>query len=49
MPMTVTEIRQGLASGQFSSVEITRDYLQRIAQHRDVFRFLGKIHESILL
>ena len=33
MPMTVTEIRQGLAAGEFSSSEITRDYLARIEHH----------------
>jgi aspartyl-tRNA(Asn)/glutamyl-tRNA(Gln) amidotransferase subunit A len=33
MVMSVAEIRQGLDSGRFSSVEITRDYLTRIAQH----------------
>jgi len=33
MPMTVREIQQGLANKQFSSVEITRQYLQKIEQH----------------
>jgi len=33
MAMTISKIRQGLASGEFSSSEITRDYLARIEQH----------------
>ncbi len=33
MPQTVREISQGLAQGDFSSVEITQQYLDRIAKH----------------
>jgi aspartyl-tRNA(Asn)/glutamyl-tRNA(Gln) amidotransferase subunit A len=33
MSMTVSEISQGLATGEFSSSEITRDYLARIEKH----------------
>ena len=49
MPMTVTEIRQGLASGQFSSVEITRDYLQRIAQHNPALNCFISVTEDLAL
>jgi aspartyl-tRNA(Asn)/glutamyl-tRNA(Gln) amidotransferase subunit A len=32
---TVKQIQQGLAGGEFSSVEITREYLDKIAAHND--------------
>jgi len=32
---TVAEIQQGLADGQFSSVEITQDYLTKIGLFND--------------
>ena len=33
MAQTVSDISRGLATGEFSSVEITKDYLARIEQH----------------
>ena len=47
--MTVTEIRQGLASGDFSSSEITRDYLARIAQHNPVINCFISVTEELAL
>jgi len=48
-PMTVNDIRQGLASGQFSSVEITRDYLARIAQHNPALNCYISVTEDLAL
>ena len=48
-PMTINDIRQGLASGQFSSVEITRDYLARIAQHNPVLNCFISVTEDLAL
>ena len=43
MMRTVTDIREGLASGRFSSEEITRDYLARIDAHSDLGQvFFGR-------
>jgi aspartyl-tRNA(Asn)/glutamyl-tRNA(Gln) amidotransferase subunit A len=49
MPMTVIDIRQGLASGKFSSVEITRDYLARIAQHNPALNCYISVTEDLAL
>ena len=35
MARTITEIREGLDNGEFSSVEITEEYLQRIENSND--------------
>ena len=48
-PMTINDIRQGLACGQFSSVEITRDYLARIAQHNPVLNCFISVTEDLAL
>jgi len=49
MSMTVTGIRQGLASGEFSSSEITRDYLARIAQHNPALNCFISVTEELAL
>ena len=49
MALTVTEIRQGLAAGEFSSSEITRDYLARIAQHNPTLNCYISITEALAL
>ncbi len=49
MAMSVSEIREGLASGKFSSVEITSDYLARIAEHNEVLNCYISVTEDIAL
>jgi len=49
MPYTVTEIREGLAAGRFSSSEITRDYLSRIAEHNPQLNCFISVTEEIAL
>jgi len=49
MSLTVTEIRQGLAAGEFSSSEITRDYLARIAQHNPALNCFISVTEALAL
>ena len=49
MAMSVSEIREGLASGKFSSVEITSDYLKRIAEHNEVLNCYISVTEDIAL
>ncbi len=46
---TVGEISRGLAAGEFSSVEITRDYLERIAQHNPTLNCFISVTEDIAL
>lgn len=45
---SVSEIRQGLASKEFSSVEITKAYLDRIEQHKDLNAFVSLSAEDAL-
>jgi aspartyl-tRNA(Asn)/glutamyl-tRNA(Gln) amidotransferase subunit A len=49
MARTVTEIRQGLAAGRFSSSEITRDYLARIAAHNPRLNCFISVTEELAL
>ena len=49
MARSVTEIRQGLAAGEFSSVEITQDYLARIAQHNPALNCFISVTDDIAL
>ena len=43
---TVTDIRAGLASGEFSSEEITRDYLARIETHNPALNCFISVTEA---
>ncbi len=49
MSYTVTEIRQGLAAGRFSSSEITRDYLARIAEHNPQLNCFISVTEELAM
>jgi aspartyl-tRNA(Asn)/glutamyl-tRNA(Gln) amidotransferase subunit A len=49
MSYTVTEIREGLATGRFSSSEITRDYLARIAAHNPQLNCFISVTEKLAL
>jgi aspartyl-tRNA(Asn)/glutamyl-tRNA(Gln) amidotransferase subunit A len=49
MSLTVSEIRQGLAAGEFSSSEITRDYLARIARHNPALNCFISVTEALAL
>ncbi len=49
MASSVTEIRQGLGAGKFSSVEITQDYLARIAQHNPALNCFISVTDDIAL
>ena len=49
MPKSVTEIRRGLGEGKFSSVEITQDYLARIAQHNPELNCFISVTDDIAL
>ena len=49
MQKTVTQILEGLASGAFSSVEITQDYLARIHQHNPALNCFISVTEDIAL
>ena len=49
MSMTVTEIRRGLSSGEFSSSEITQDYLARIGRHNPALNCFISVTEDIAL
>jgi len=49
MPKTVTEIRRGLAQGEYSSQELTRDYLARIARHNPALNCFISVTEDIAL
>ncbi len=45
----VAEIQRGLAAGKFSSVEITQDYLARIAQHNPALNCFISVTDEIAL
>ena len=47
MAMGVTEIGRGLAAGEFSSAEITQDYLARIAQHNPALNCFISVTEDL--
>jgi aspartyl-tRNA(Asn)/glutamyl-tRNA(Gln) amidotransferase subunit A len=49
MTQTVTEILRGLAQGEFSSHEITQDYLARIARHNPQLNCFISVTEDIAL
>ena len=49
MASSVTEIRRGLAAGEFSSVEITQDYLARIAQHNPALNCFISVTDDVAL
>jgi len=49
MAKSVTEIRRGLSEGKFSSVEITQDYLARIAQHNPELNCFISVTDDIAL
>ena len=49
MTLTVSEIRQGLAQGKFSSSEITQDFLARIAQHNPALNCFISVTEEVAL
>ena len=49
MAMGVTEISHGLAAGEFSSAEITRDYLARITQHNPALNCFISVTEDLAL
>ena len=49
MTMGVTEISQGLAAGKFSSVEVTQDYLARIAQHNPALNCFISVTDELAL
>ncbi len=49
MADSLTAISNGLASGQFSSVEITQDYLARIARHNPKLNCFISVTEDVAL
>ncbi|MDH3386685.1 MAG: Asp-tRNA(Asn)/Glu-tRNA(Gln) amidotransferase subunit GatA [Gammaproteobacteria bacterium] len=49
MSLGVNEIRRGLAKGKFSSVEITRDYLARIARYNPTLNCFISVTDEIAL
>ena len=49
MSKTIREIQQGLTSGQFSSVEITRDYLTKISALNDSINCFITVTEDLAL
>jgi len=49
MVMSVTEISQGLAAGKFSSVEVTQDYLARIAQYNPALNCFISVTDELAL
>ncbi len=48
-PRTVADIHRGLSAGDFSSVEITRDYLDRIERHNPTLNCFISITADIAL
>lgn len=46
---TVAELSRALAQGEISSVELTRDYLARIAQHNSVYNAYITVTEDLAL
>ena len=49
MSKTISQIRQGLTNKEFSSVEITKDYLTAIKQHNPVINCYISVTEDIAL
>jgi aspartyl-tRNA(Asn)/glutamyl-tRNA(Gln) amidotransferase subunit A len=49
MTRSISDIRRGLAAGDFSSVEITQDYLSRIAQHNPALNCFISVTGDIAL
>ena len=49
MTRSVIEICEGLARGEFSSVEITQDYLARIVQHNPALNCFISVTEELAL
>ena len=49
MSMSLTRIRDGFAAGEFSSEEITQDYLARIARHNETLNCFISVTEDIAL
>ena len=49
MNKSIRQIQQGLASGEFSSVEITQEYLDRINQHNAAINCYITVTEDIAL
>ena len=49
MARSITEIRDGLAQGEYSSVEITQDYLDRIEQHNPALNCFISVTPEIAL
>ena len=49
MADSITGICQGLARGEFSSVEITQDYLARIQQHNPLLNCFISVNEELAL
>ena len=49
MTLSVTRIRDGLAAGEFSSLEITQDSLARIARHNPTLNCFISVTEDIAL
>ena len=49
MARSITEIRAGLAQGEYSSVEITQDYLDRIEQHNPALNCFISVTPEIAL
>ncbi len=49
MADSVIEISRGLAAGEFSSVEITQDYLARIARHNPALNCFISVTEELAL
>ena len=49
MALGVTEISRGLAASEFSSVEVTQDYLARIAQYNPTLNCFITVTEDLAL
>lgn len=45
---TITELSAGLAAGEYSSVELTRHYLERIEKHKDLNCYIAVDKEGAL-
>ena len=45
---TITELAKGLRSGEYSSLELTQSYLQRIKQHESINSFITVTEEQAL-
>ena len=49
MNKTISQIQQGLASNEFSSVEITQDYLSAIKQHNPAINCYISVTDELAL